>query len=102
VLGGGGVNAATLRGRLKRRPAAPRVIHSRLLLYSQRYKLIVRDGQSFIYTLVCPIHSRLLLYSQRYKLIVRDDYEWNGIAWAFSFDTTDGEWMTIKAPFGKS
>jgi len=24
---------------------------------------------------------------KRYKLIVRDDYNWNGIAWSFSFDT---------------
>jgi len=36
---------------------------------------------------------------QRYKLIVRDDYEWNGIAWAFSFDTRASEWVSVDAPF---
>jgi len=35
----------------------------------------------------------------RYKLIVRDDYEWNGVAWAFSFDTRDAEWVSVDAPF---
>ena len=32
------------------------------------------------------------------KLILRDDYAWNGIAWAFSFDTSK-ELQTIEAPF---
>ena len=36
---------------------------------------------------------------QRYKFIIRDDYNWNGIAWAFSFDTQKGEWIDINAPF---
>ena len=36
---------------------------------------------------------------QRYKLIIRDDYAWNGIAWAYSFDTAKGEATTVRAPF---
>jgi hypothetical protein len=38
---------------------------------------------------------------QRYKLILRDDYEWNGVAWAYSFDTRDGKWVSIDAPFSE-
>ena len=38
---------------------------------------------------------------QRYKFIVRDSYEWNGIAWAQSFDTTgDATWQDVELPFG--
>jgi len=36
---------------------------------------------------------------QRYKLIVRDDYSWNGIAWAYSFDTVKDTAITVRAPF---
>ena len=37
----------------------------------------------------------------RYKLILRDDYAWNGIAWAASFDTSNGqtEWQEVEVPF---
>lgn len=39
---------------------------------------------------------------KRYKLILRDSYEWNGIAWAASFDTEAGaaEWQEVSVPFG--
>jgi hypothetical protein len=35
----------------------------------------------------------------RYKCIIRDDEDWNGIAWAHSFDTTPGEDITVPVPF---
>lgn len=36
----------------------------------------------------------------RYKLIVRDDYNWNGIAWTYCFDTqASEEWLDVDAPF---
>jgi len=40
---------------------------------------------------------------KRYKLIVRDDYNWNGIAWAFFFDTAAdaSDWQDIEAPFNE-
>jgi hypothetical protein len=49
----------------------------------------------------CGIRLRVRGDGQRYKLIVRDDYEWNGIAWAYSFDTRDGQWVTVDAPFSQ-
>ena len=38
---------------------------------------------------------------QRYKFIVRDSLDWNGIAWAQSFDTVAGaqEWQDVQLPF---
>lgn len=36
---------------------------------------------------------------QRYKLIVRDDYEWSGIAWAYSFDTDAKGETLVEVPF---
>lgn len=36
---------------------------------------------------------------QRYKFFVRDSTSWDSIAYAISFDTTDGEWITVKLPF---
>ena len=44
------------------------------------------------------LRLRLRGDGNRYKLILRDDYAWNGIAWAFSFDTSK-ELQTIEAPF---
>jgi len=38
---------------------------------------------------------------QRYKCIVRDSYDWNGIAWAQSFDTTAGEFVDMSLPFSE-
>lgn len=38
---------------------------------------------------------------QRFKLIIRDDYDWNGIAWSYSFDTQTllpGS-VEVSAPF---
>lgn len=44
------------------------------------------------------IRMRVRGDGQRYKLIIRDSYDWNGIAWALSFDTTR-EWSVVEAPF---
>ena len=44
------------------------------------------------------LRLRLRGDGNRYKIILRDDYSWNGIAWAFSFDTTK-EPQTVDAPF---
>lgn len=41
---------------------------------------------------------------QRYKLIIRDAYDWNGIAWSYSFDTKTilpGQMVEIMAPFNQ-
>ena len=34
----------------------------------------------------------------RYKVILRDQAGWDTIAWCFSFDTTAGQWIDLKAP----
>lgn len=34
----------------------------------------------------------------RYKFIIRDDDDWNGTAWAYSFDTTRGKSQVINIP----
>jgi len=38
---------------------------------------------------------------KRYKLIVRDDYNWNGIAWAYFFDTSvdPADFEVVEAPW---
>jgi len=36
---------------------------------------------------------------QRYKLLLRDETQWDSVAYAYSFDTTASEWMTIRIPF---
>lgn len=35
----------------------------------------------------------------RYKLFIRGEERWDGVAHAHSFDTTAGEWQTIRLPF---
>jgi hypothetical protein len=35
----------------------------------------------------------------RYKLLLRDGEGWDSLAYAFSFDTTRGQWMTVRVPF---
>jgi hypothetical protein len=35
----------------------------------------------------------------RYKFFLRSDDRWDGIGYAHSFDTTPGEWITVKIPF---
>lgn len=37
---------------------------------------------------------------QRYKFFVRTEARWDGVGYAYSFDTNAGEWMTISIPFG--
>lgn len=36
---------------------------------------------------------------RRYKLIIRTSYEWDTIGYTASFDTTKGEWQSVKIPF---
>jgi hypothetical protein len=36
---------------------------------------------------------------QRYKLFVRTEAKWDGIGYAYSFDTHADDWMTIQIPF---
>ncbi|WP_310426868.1 CIA30 family protein [Chamaesiphon sp. VAR_48_metabat_135_sub] len=37
---------------------------------------------------------------QRYKFFIRTEARWDGVGYAYSFDTNAGEWMTISIPFG--
>jgi hypothetical protein len=37
----------------------------------------------------------------RYKFLIRDEDSWDSIAYAYSFDTTAGTWMTIQIPFAE-
>jgi len=36
---------------------------------------------------------------QRYKLFLRTEAKWDGVGYAYSFDTIADEWMTIQVPF---
>jgi uncharacterized protein YbjT (DUF2867 family) len=36
---------------------------------------------------------------QRYKLFIRTEAKWDGVGYAYSFDTIVNEWMTIQVPF---
>jgi Complex I intermediate-associated protein 30 (CIA30) len=36
---------------------------------------------------------------QRYKIFVRTETKWDGVGYAYSFDTIADEWMTIQVPF---
>ncbi|TVU33191.1 hypothetical protein EJB05_24979 [Eragrostis curvula] len=36
---------------------------------------------------------------RRYKLIIRTSTEWDTVGYTASFDTTNGEWQSIKIPF---
>jgi uncharacterized protein YbjT (DUF2867 family) len=36
---------------------------------------------------------------QRYKLFVRTETRWDGVGYAYSFDTIADEWITIQVPF---
>ena len=36
---------------------------------------------------------------QRYKFLIRDDRRWDGIAYSFSFDTVNNEWIDVRIPF---
>ncbi len=39
---------------------------------------------------------------QRYKLLLRDSTSWDSLAYAFSFDTTADQWVTIQVPFAET
>lgn len=36
---------------------------------------------------------------QRYKFFLRDATGWDTVAYAYSFDTADGGWVTVRIPF---
>ncbi len=36
---------------------------------------------------------------QRYKIFLRTETKWDGVGYAYSFDTIANEWMTIQVPF---
>jgi uncharacterized protein YbjT (DUF2867 family) len=36
---------------------------------------------------------------QRYKIFVRTETKWDGVGYAYSFDTIANEWITIQVPF---
>uniref|UniRef100_A0ACD5Z8C4 Uncharacterized protein n=1 Tax=Avena sativa TaxID=4498 RepID=A0ACD5Z8C4_AVESA len=45
------------------------------------------------------VELRLKGDGRRYKLIIRTSYEWDTIGYTASFDTTKGEWQSVKIPF---
>ncbi len=47
------------------------------------------------------ISLRLKGDGQRYKFLIRDDNGWDSLAFAYSFDTQPGQWMTVKIPFAE-
>jgi hypothetical protein len=36
---------------------------------------------------------------KRYKFLIRDEDSWDSIAYAYSFDTTAGAWISLRIPF---
>lgn len=36
---------------------------------------------------------------QRYKFLVRCENRWDGVAYSYSFNTVQGEWLTLQIPF---
>lgn len=38
---------------------------------------------------------------QRYKFFLRDGAGWDTVAYAYSFDTVDGGWVTVSVPFAE-
>jgi Complex I intermediate-associated protein 30 (CIA30) len=45
------------------------------------------------------IELRLKGDGNRYKFLIRDDDKWDSIAYSYSFDTANGEWITVRIPF---
>ncbi len=45
------------------------------------------------------IELRIKGDGQRYKIFARTEAKWDGVGYAFSFDTKPQEWMTIQVPF---
>ncbi|NJR49444.1 MAG: CIA30 family protein [Leptolyngbyaceae cyanobacterium CSU_1_3] len=45
------------------------------------------------------IELRLKGDGNRYKFLIRDDDKWDSIAYSYSFDTANGEWITVQIPF---
>ncbi len=38
---------------------------------------------------------------QRYKFFIRTDAGWDSVAFSYSFDTVENEWITVKVPFSQ-
>ncbi len=47
------------------------------------------------------ISLRLKGDGQRYKFLIRDDNGWDSLAFAYSFDTEKGKWITVQIPFAQ-
>ena len=47
------------------------------------------------------ITVRLKGDGQRYKFFIRDESSWDGIAFAYSFDTVKNQWIDVRIPFDK-
>jgi hypothetical protein len=45
------------------------------------------------------IELRIKGDGQRYKIFVRTEATWDGVGYAYSFDTKPDEWMTVRVPF---
>ncbi|NJN30848.1 MAG: CIA30 family protein [Synechococcales cyanobacterium RM1_1_8] len=45
------------------------------------------------------IALRLKGDGQRYKFLIRDDSGWDSLAFAYSFNTERGKWITVQVPF---
>jgi hypothetical protein len=45
------------------------------------------------------IELRIKGDGQRYKIFVRTEATWDGLGYAYSFDTKPHEWMTVRVPF---
>lgn len=37
----------------------------------------------------------------RYKFLIRDQSQWDGVAYAYSFDTVADTWLTVEVPFAE-
>lgn len=66
----------------------------------KRYKLIVRGPFNAPYCVV-NINGNRSFTTALNNTLFTDDYNWNGIAWAYFFDTSKSpsDWETIDAPF---
>lgn len=47
------------------------------------------------------VELRVLGDGKRYKFFLRSETRWDGVAHAQSFDTTSGEWLTVRLPFSE-
>lgn len=47
------------------------------------------------------LQLRLRGDGQRYKLLLRSESAWDGVAYAYSFDTPANQWITVEIPFSE-